>query len=234
MNKRGSHVGIMLSFVLFVTAIIFLYDFISPAINFGEDKSQILESLESEIPLRFEGELINLKISLSEDCCEDSSCFFLSKDSSVKGMNSLVKDKNGNILESYSTEESIYVESPTDKFVNIFFTNESIDNTNEKLDDCESLEESTSAFTSKNYYFEGKIKNFSSEIKKTDSYERIKTELGIPIGTEFSFVFVYKNGSREGKEVSDVKTNILVDSVSAYYLNSTLDTNQGYFEIGVW
>ena len=48
-GKKGSHVGMMLSFVIFVTFIVFLYSVLSPAIKIGQDKKLILDNLILEL-----------------------------------------------------------------------------------------------------------------------------------------------------------------------------------------
>jgi hypothetical protein len=48
-GKIGSHVGMMLSFAIFVTFIVFLYSIVKPAINIGENKNSILSDIEAGI-----------------------------------------------------------------------------------------------------------------------------------------------------------------------------------------
>ncbi len=236
MNKRGSHVGIVLSFVLFVTAMIFLYDFIAPSIQTGEDKSQILEGIKTKIPENFEDSLLNLKISITGECCTNINCIQIAKDEQVQGMNFIVKNKEGKEISSQEKEDSIYIQRPEEKFMNIFFAKEGILRDDVQLSGCEDLSTIgyTNAFTSRDYYFEEKIKKFIERVKDKEEYKKVKEELAIPAGSEFSFVFVYQNGSRIGKEVENVSTNIFTDLVQIYYLNSTADSNPGSIELGVW
>ena len=49
MNKKGSHVGMMLSFVIFVTFLVFLYSILYPMIKTGQDKKLVLDNLILEL-----------------------------------------------------------------------------------------------------------------------------------------------------------------------------------------
>ncbi len=49
MNKKGSHVGMMLSFVIFVTFLVFLYSVLSPVVKTEQDKKLVLDSLILEM-----------------------------------------------------------------------------------------------------------------------------------------------------------------------------------------
>ena len=49
MNKKGSHVGMMLSFVIFVTFLVFLYSVLYPMIKLGQNKKLILDNLIIEM-----------------------------------------------------------------------------------------------------------------------------------------------------------------------------------------
>ena len=57
MNKRGSHVGVILSFAIFITFMVFLYFIIEPAIRIQGDKQNILDNLERELLEKFSANL---------------------------------------------------------------------------------------------------------------------------------------------------------------------------------
>ena len=47
-NKKGSHVGLVLSFVIFVVFLIFMYPLVGPALETKGDKQYLLEPLEKK------------------------------------------------------------------------------------------------------------------------------------------------------------------------------------------
>ncbi len=48
-NKRGSHVGLVLSFVIFVVFLIFMYPLVAPALKVQQDKQYLLEPIEKRL-----------------------------------------------------------------------------------------------------------------------------------------------------------------------------------------
>ena len=60
MNKKGSHVGFMLSFVIFITFIVFLFIVFNPRINFRQSKELVLENLEMELLDMINSSLTNI------------------------------------------------------------------------------------------------------------------------------------------------------------------------------
>lgn len=47
--KKGSHVGMMISFVIFVTFLVFLYSILQPVIKIRQNKELVLDSLKTEL-----------------------------------------------------------------------------------------------------------------------------------------------------------------------------------------
>lgn len=57
MNAKGSHVGVMLSFVIFITFIVFMFVIFEPNINLGNSKKSVLTYLEKVLVEKFGGDL---------------------------------------------------------------------------------------------------------------------------------------------------------------------------------
>ena len=64
-NKKGSHVGFILSFVIFITFIVFLLVVFNPRINFKQNKEPILSHLETELLILFDSDLTNIDSAAS-------------------------------------------------------------------------------------------------------------------------------------------------------------------------
>ena len=65
-NKRGSHVGIVLSFVIFVTFLAFLYTIIEPTIKIQQDKESLLNYLKIELMETFSADLTSTSITINK------------------------------------------------------------------------------------------------------------------------------------------------------------------------
>lgn len=236
-NKKASHVGMILSFVLFVTSVIFLYEIISPSIKTEEDKSELINYIEEKIPSYLEDTLYNQKISLKEELDKGVDCIKISKNNLAKNTKSLVKDSEGNNLISEDSDEFILIKNSEKSYFNIFLSKDGFKQEIEDLEGCDLIdsEEYTSAFNYKEYYFQSKIESFLFDISSDEKYSKIKKEILLPEGTEFSIVFVYNNGSKIGRPPKeDISTNIFVEQIPIYYIDFDAKINSGYLEIGVW
>jgi hypothetical protein len=60
MNKKGSHIGFMLSFAIFITFIVFLFAIFSPRVNLRQNKELILKQLETTLLTEFDSTLANI------------------------------------------------------------------------------------------------------------------------------------------------------------------------------
>ena len=57
MKKKGSHIGVMLSFGIFVTFLVFLYSVLQPIIEMEQEKKLILDDLVLALVEMFDSDL---------------------------------------------------------------------------------------------------------------------------------------------------------------------------------
>src|SRR3989338_4723442 len=72
-GKRGSHVGVMLSFVIFVTLLIFLYSAIQPLTKTKKEKQSLLDFLKVELIKKFSADLTTVTISVDDSISYDDT-----------------------------------------------------------------------------------------------------------------------------------------------------------------
>ena len=65
-GKKGSHVGVMLSFVIFITFVVFLFVIFESKINFFQDKESYLEFIEKALLEKFDSDLANIEQTRDE------------------------------------------------------------------------------------------------------------------------------------------------------------------------
>ena len=65
-NKKGSHVGIIFSFIIFVSFLIFLILMIEPSINTQKSKQHIIELLKNELIKNVSSELVAYSIDIEK------------------------------------------------------------------------------------------------------------------------------------------------------------------------
>jgi hypothetical protein len=80
-NKKGSHVGVVLSFVLFITFVIYLYAITESGLELGENKENSLEYLKKQVLEFSSAELTTASVAISQpssyDCVNLNNFFSL-------------------------------------------------------------------------------------------------------------------------------------------------------------
>jgi len=66
LSKRGSHVGFILSFVIFVLFILFLYTTIQPAIKIQKEKTLFIDYLKDVLVENFTVNLTTMTIKMQK------------------------------------------------------------------------------------------------------------------------------------------------------------------------
>lgn len=61
-NKKGSHVGLVLSFTLFVTFLLFIYIMITPSVKTFDNDLEVLESFKSEVLESISDEVVIIRV----------------------------------------------------------------------------------------------------------------------------------------------------------------------------
>ena len=119
MEKKGSHVGIMLSFVIFVTFLVFLYSVIQPIIKTGQEKKISLDSLKIELVIILDPDLTSYSSgsikSLDENFMVTLNQLATDYNSDYEALKTELKVSAGNEFgfEFVNTEEVIEVTTET-------------------------------------------------------------------------------------------------------------------------
>jgi len=100
-KKRGSHVGLILSFTIFIMFIVFLYTVINPMIKKFEGKESVLDSVKVKILENISEKVTIVSILGDSGDWGNYKCFELnSSELGVEGLNSIVKDNERNVVDS--------------------------------------------------------------------------------------------------------------------------------------
>jgi len=242
MDKRGSHVGMILSFVMFVTAILFLYEIMNPLSKSDEEKEKLIEQLKMSLekPLKINLTTVTLSVenlNSEKDCISFERDIF-KIDSNLE--NHLVKDISGKIIKSKIEGNKIQIE--TAETIKIYFM-EGIDINILNVDgDCQELKDKDKPnkdfiFTlSKNkVYSESKINEFIENLSSNEEfYHKTKESFFLPSNSEFNLIFKYTNNSIIGEEKNITNTNVFVEEYPITYINSSADINSGFLSVFVW
>lgn len=259
-NKRGSHVGVVLSFVIFITFAVFLYTIIQPAIQTGQDKTAILNLLRVSLVENVSTDLTSASVTINRDIPpgqEKKGCLLFDEFiniSQMKPPHIISKNRTEEIQMSNKTDLdgdgnlydlTITVDNPESdlKFFKIYNAsefkeiNEYDGNVNQN---CWELKQDNS----NNNYTIGQIKIneniFLSKIVKLindyeNNYEKVKNDLDIPSGTEFGFNFTYSNGTVIGTEKeAPQNVNVFAEELPIQYVNHNATIKPGTLLIKIW
>jgi len=238
-DKKGSHVGVMISFVIFVTFLIFLYAILSPAIYLQKDKKSVLESLELGITEKISSELTMVTIDLTGSVSQN--CIQLDDGTNVLGIGNNLAAK-----EELGTNTPVYVSSTdsqdikinristSDNFLKIYYS-EAFDDSETSSLSCTNLVKGSGynvgLVKTQEYIFE---KNMLDLIGEYGNYETLRNDLKIPEGTEFGYGIILSNGTAFETNGKEPSTNIYIRKKPLEYVSTEGDIVMGYLVTKIW
>lgn len=229
-TKRGSHVGTVLSFVIFVTFLVFLYSVIEPAIKTQGDKQFLLDYLETKLTEKCSANLIRVTITNSSNPTGYDCLKVDNTELEVLGLDSIVKDENNNFINSNSLNGFLKIAWTGETFFKVYYSEESFKDFPTSNNNCaDSIIESV---RTKEYIFETKVIKLKEEYES--DYENLKDELKIPDGSEFSFSFTYSNGTIIGIGEKEVSTSVYAKKIPIQYIDEEANVLLGFITIKVW
>lgn len=235
-NKKGSHVGIVLSFIIFVTFLVFLYTIVEPRIRTQQNKESFLDYLKIELIKEFSANLTRITVSI------------INPDSCIKLNDFIKKTKiNSNIIVKNAKEEIVSSESSANKkdlliknsndFFKIFYSN-NFEELEEETGSCTILEinknYSITLVKTEEYIFGKKVINLINDYESEGGYENLKKELKIPSGTEFGFSFTYNNGTIIETKEKEIPTKVNVREIPIQYVDEKANILLGSINIKIW
>lgn len=234
-NRRGSHVGVMVSFVIFVTFIIFVYAVLEPTINSQKDKKSILNFLElgiiNNVSYEMTAGTISLTIPLGSGCIElDGGITALGIGTKI-----VAKDGSGATLNSYissldADDLRIQGTSTSENFLKVYYS-EAFDEDERSSSSCTVSGYNVGLTKTQEYVFETKIIEL---IGNYGNYETLKSELKIPEGTEFGYGITLSNGTLIETPGEESSTNIYIKETPIQYVDREGNILIGYLKTKIW
>jgi hypothetical protein len=236
-NKQGSHVGVMISFVIFITFVIFMYSIVQPALNVQRDKEALSTSLELGILKKVSYDLttgtIFLESSMGSGCVELNDAI----DELGIGNNLAVRDEGGTILNTYIDGNDVLVQgtSTSGYFLKMHYS--------PILEEAEPTSLSCTELQEGEDYIIGLVKThkYLFEIKMIEliedyasQYENLKTELNILEGMEFGYGIILSNGTTIETKAEEPSTNIYIQQTPIQYVNKDGEIVPGYIKTKIW
>lgn len=233
MNRKASHVGVILSFVIFITFIIFLYSVTAPVTRVERGKQDLLEFLKIEIIKEFSADMTTETILILDDSIDN--CIKIDTEDGSNLVTIAKDEETGEILESYFDGDNVEVERNGATKLKIYYSERFTDG--ERLG-CEQISEDAYEFglvRTLEYVFNSSIVNFSQYISIPENYEAIKDKFNIPASDNFGFVF--EDGDRNvivQTQEKEVPTDIYVEELPIQYVDNKANIKPGFLKIKVW
>ncbi len=253
-SKRGSHVGMILSFVIFITFIVFLYSVVKPAINTGTDKKSILSSLETQVIKNVSSNLTSTTVQISNNPNKNCVVFanLLTALEIQPPYPLIVKNDLENVQEAY--EGSVGTEfgglkidnrdkknSVYDSFFNIYYSTNFTGLTTKDVSSCPLLiydinsntgDYAIGSVTITKYAFESKINYLESYYNS--NYDQLKIYLKIPPGNDFGFGFIKSDGTKTEVGTAPEKASVYADEIPIQYVDANANILSGFINLKVW
>ncbi len=234
-NKNGSHVGFVISFVVFITFVVFMYVILNSRVNFGQEKTNTLKNVEGEITNRISEKLTSASFAvnnLSANCVELNN--FLN--TTGIGNNFIVINDSGNVLNAGISGQNLQVERNGNTFFRVYSSAE-FSQKNNSLGSCQLLNQGSQGYNiglikDSNDVFESKIIKLFNNY--TLDYENLKKNMNINPGDEFGFRFIYNNGTEIKTPQKNLTINIYIDRISIQYIKTDGVMESGSIDTIVW
>ena len=249
-NRRGAHVGMILSFVIFILFIMFIYIIVQPAVNTGEDKKILLETLKAKLIENVSENLTSASVNIIKENPADKYCVEfedlitnLEIDEGTKSQ-LVVKNASESILAFYVHDNGLEItrENPqTDKFFKIYHSPKFGAGSGETTPGCKKIETadySIGLIKNEKYIFLKSIEQLITAYNTDDEhYEQVKEQLKVPSGREFGFNFIDNTGKKifeVGNKV--VFTNVFSEEIPIQYITNDNKANilSGFINIRIW
>lgn len=238
-GKKGSHVGVMISFNLFILFLLSIFLIISPALRGREYKQPVLDALEEKIleNVSIESNLFLIEIAEGYDS-GGKGCIEVPEGGGLEfSSGAVVKDVFGERIASSLGESFLRIAWTGDnRFFKIYSSPGEFDSFSPGLSDCDFLEGgdfSIKFVKLEKYPFEPNILKLSEAYDS--SYEGLKEELGLSIEDEFGFSFTNSRGGVSSESgIPPMSKDIYSKEIPIIYADSNSTLLVGTMRLKVW
>ncbi|MEK6926530.1 MAG: hypothetical protein AABW50_04600 [Nanoarchaeota archaeon] len=220
-DKRGSHVGMIASFAIFILFLVAMYSVFEPALRTQKDKQNIVNYLENALINEFSGNLTTVAISPYSGNCsqiDNSELGFL-------GLNAVVRDKNA-VIGSELRGQDLIVEATSENIAWIYYANVSFVNTATAETGCTTAE--IKSITTTEEIYEEKI------LYGINNFQNLKDSLNVPPGSEYGFSFLMNNGTEFKANDIQASQDVYSKEILIQYINSNAEKLSGKIILKTW
>ncbi|MFH1607917.1 MAG: hypothetical protein ABIA78_02185 [archaeon] len=240
-DKKGSHVGVVLSFVIFLTFLVFLYSILQPAIKMEKDKEYFLDYLENQLIEKISADLTSLSITINEmvtfqpnkDCVKLNDAHDEIGDFIEEG-NLKARDDSNVAIQSYY-QNHLSLENPNEEKFYKIYGSEKFISLEGDLNGCNSISKeqySVSSARTEKYVFESSVDELINSY--SNDYDALKIELNIPPMHNFGISFTDADGNTKSTNERAVSASIYAKAKTIQYIDDDAAILVGSITIKVW
>lgn len=237
-NKKGSHIEMVMSFTIFIIALIFAYTIIENPLKMGSNKEESVILLEDKIINKISQDILIIRVSSNESLPADIA--FSTPDLSLFDNPELIcVDSNGSRLPSSFVEGGDSTVSMNySGFIKAYYTDSSFNATPMALEGWTLVAKNVKSKNLEKMIFEKEIINILNQSIKNET--GVRKDLGISLSDEFSIAFDYFNGTDIvnstviGSLGRDIKGNIYVKESYIHYLSVDGEYKIGGLIVKIW
>jgi hypothetical protein len=237
-NKKGSHVEVIISFIIFVTFIFFLFSILEPSIGGQKDKRNLLDHIEIGIKNRISADMTTITIKIltptSQNCIElNNEIINLGINSKISSKGSFGESLNCYISSTDSSDLRIERTSMSDNFLKIY-SSDAFSSVGVSSASCQNLQRGTGyslgLTKTGNYIFETKMLDLIANM----DYEALRSNLKVPEGVNFGYGIILSNGTSFETRGEELSTNIYMREKPIEYVDSKGNVQIGALKIKIW
>ncbi|MBI2044400.1 hypothetical protein HYT24_03485 [Candidatus Pacearchaeota archaeon] len=235
MNKKGTHVGVVISFAMFVIFLLFLYAFlINPVMN-KESKEIVLENLKAKIIENVSEELTTASVYIKNN--NGNSCIRLQNFFTITGFGTQLIARNAaDAKESaYTQSNDLVIDRASNN--NVYFKIYYLDwfNSLTNQNGCHQIKEEEYSMGLVNKEKLVSLQKVSDLIKIYEAnYFLTKDNFSVTSGNEFNFMLIYANKSTASPKERNVTTSVYAAEIPVQYFDSNANISFGTIRVKVW
>jgi hypothetical protein len=262
-NKKASHVGFVLSFVLFIGFLLFVFLILQPPIREGQDKTRYLDTLRLNLfqNISAEGGEVMIIYNTSEITSQQTCVVLNIIGDGEEQISANVIANNQLLIKNLSNNEFNYTRIGGSNNLRIggwpagylknngyFLKVYLLENTNPNNDPSNQGTTTGCSPTSasdyglsfimeegSDYPGEEQIENLTDAVSTEELYASIKLALDIPPGSDFAFNFTFSDGTTIGTDWNVPSgTGLFIREYSVLYIDRDDDLQLGKLIIGIW
>lgn len=242
-NRRGSHVGVVLSFVIFIAFLFFIFTVLQPKLNLsGKDKQSIVDYLRVELLNNFTYNLTTVFINVTRSHNPSQSCIKLVNfmvNASISPRLIVLNESNVNLSSRVVVNDlDVNRDNTNNRFFKVYESRFFDDVTNtQDFSNCKKIyldsDYSLTYRKTDSYVFETSINSTIQNYKS--NYPSLKTALNIPPDSEFGIIFKNAEGVINQPSFNITQNaNVYTDDIPILYVGKNGYIKSGSLEILVW